>query len=47
VPLRSAPANGRRIVVRKMALPGVGWLAYATDPGGAIFGFMHPDPDAK
>lgn len=39
-------ANGGQIVVEKMPIPGVGWLAYCTDPGGAIFGVMHPDPEA-
>lgn len=40
-------AHGGQIVVPKMAIPGVGWLAYCTDPGGAIFGIMHDDPNAK
>lgn len=44
---KKVTANGGQIVVPKMAIPGVGWLAYGTDPGGAIFGFMHPDPNAQ
>jgi uncharacterized protein len=30
-----------------MAIPGVGWLAYAKDTEGNIFGFMQSDPAAK
>lgn len=28
------------------AIPGVGWLAYAKDPEGTIFGMMQSDPSA-
>ncbi len=38
---------GGTIVVPKMAIPGVGWLAYAKDPDGNPFGMMEPDADAK
>jgi predicted enzyme related to lactoylglutathione lyase len=34
------------IVVPKMAVPGVGWLAYAKDPDGNIFGMMQADTGA-
>lgn len=40
-------ANGGTIVVPKMAIPGVGWLAYFTDPTGNITGIMHADTNAK
>ena len=30
-----------------MAIPGVGWLAYAEDPAGNVFGIMEPDTSAK
>jgi uncharacterized protein len=40
-------ANGGTIVLPKMAVPGVGWLAYAKDTEGSIFGIMQPDPSAK
>ncbi|KAB2957416.1 MAG: VOC family protein [Thermoanaerobaculia bacterium] len=33
--------------VPKMAIPGVGWLAYVQDPDGNILGLMQPDPAAK
>ncbi|MBC7852270.1 MAG: VOC family protein [Pirellulaceae bacterium] len=35
------------IVVPKMAIPEVGYLAYAKDPAGVLFGIMHPDTAAK
>jgi predicted enzyme related to lactoylglutathione lyase len=34
-------------VVPRMAIPGVGWLAYANDSEGNIFGMMQPDTAAK
>lgn len=34
------------VVVPKMAVPGVGWLAYAKDPDGNIFGMMQADTSA-
>ena len=35
------------ICVPKMAIPGVGWLAYAQDPAGNVLGLMEPDTMAK
>ncbi len=34
------------IVVPKMAIPGIGWLAYAKDLDGNIFGMMQSDASA-
>jgi predicted enzyme related to lactoylglutathione lyase len=45
--LTEIPGKGGTVVVPKMAIPGVGWLAYAKDPEGNIFGFMQNDPAAK
>ena len=45
--LQSIPAQGGTIVMPKMPIPGVGWLAYAKDDQGNIFGMMQPDPAAK
>jgi predicted enzyme related to lactoylglutathione lyase len=39
-------ANNGQIVVPKMPIPGVGWLAYAKDTEGNIFGIMQRDPSA-
>jgi len=44
--VKKATANGGKNVVPRMPIPGVGWLAYCTDPGGNIFGMMQPDPAA-
>jgi hypothetical protein len=35
--------HGGQIVVPKMPIPGVGWLAYGTDTEGNVFGMMQPD----
>jgi len=38
---------GGRLAVPRMAIPGVGWLAYAADPEGNLFGVMQPDEAAR
>jgi predicted enzyme related to lactoylglutathione lyase len=43
----SVTASGGEVAVPKMAIPGVGWLAYGKDPEGNIFGMMQNDPTAK
>jgi hypothetical protein len=40
-------SNGGQNVVPKMAVPGVGWLAYCKDTEGNIFGIIQNDPSAK
>jgi hypothetical protein len=40
-------AHGGKVVVPKMAIPGVGWLAYFADPEGNITGIYTQDPSAK
>jgi predicted enzyme related to lactoylglutathione lyase len=37
---------GGLVVVPKMAIKGVGWLAYAKDSQGNVFGMMQRDPSA-
>jgi uncharacterized protein len=37
-------ANGGSIVLPKMAVQGVGYLAYCTDTEGNLFGIFQPDP---
>jgi predicted enzyme related to lactoylglutathione lyase len=39
--------NGGTIIQPKMAIPGVGYLAYFKDPDGNVFGLMKDDPNAK
>ena len=45
--LNKIEQRGGRICVQKMAIPNVGWLAYAADPAGNVFGIIEPDTDAK
>jgi len=45
--VKTIEANGGKIVVPKMPIPGVGWLAYFTDPDGNIHGIMEPDAAAR
>ena len=44
--LTRAVASGGSVAVPKMAIPGVGWLAYAKDTEGNVFGLMRADPAA-
>ncbi|NEU10486.1 VOC family protein [Flavihumibacter sp. R14] len=39
-------AAGGTIVVEKMAVPSIGWLAYFKDPDGNIHGLFQDDPSA-
>jgi predicted enzyme related to lactoylglutathione lyase len=45
--MAKAGSTGGTLVVPKMPIPGLGWLAYAKDTEGNIFGVMQPDPNAK
>jgi predicted enzyme related to lactoylglutathione lyase len=38
--------GGGVVCVPKMAVPGIGWLAYVKDPDGNIFGMMQADTNA-
>ena len=40
-------AAGGTIVMEKMAVPNTGWLAFATDFDGNIFGVYEEDPTAQ
>jgi hypothetical protein len=39
-------AAGGKIVVPRMAIPKIGWLAYCTDTEGNIFGIHQSDSSA-
>ena len=39
--------NGGKIVVPKMAIPGVGYLVYCQDTEGVMFGLMQADSSAS
>ena len=45
--IRTIENHGGKIVVPKMPVPGVGWLAYFTDPDNHIHGIMQNDANAK
>ena len=45
--LQRAVELGGTVAVPLMPIPGVGWLVYAKDPDGNIFGMMQNDPTAK
>jgi hypothetical protein len=40
-------ANGGTIIRPKMAIPGVGWVAYFKDPDGNVWGMMQGDSSAR
>jgi hypothetical protein len=45
--IKKIEQQGGTICVPKMAIAGVGWLAYAQDPAGNVFGVLEPDTNAK
>ena len=45
--LETVKKNGGTIALPKMAVPGVGWLAYCKDTDGNMLGIMQPDPAAR
>jgi uncharacterized protein len=40
--IKKIEESGGRICVPKMQIPNVGWLAYAEDPAGNVFGIIQP-----
>jgi predicted enzyme related to lactoylglutathione lyase len=40
-------ASGGSLALPRMAVPGVGWLAYCKDTEGYMIGLMQNDPNAK
>ena len=45
--IKKIELRGGKICVPKMAIPKIGWLTYAADPGGNVFGILQPDETAK
>lgn len=43
---RTITEKGGKVVAPKMAIPGVGYLAYCNDPEGNMFGIMQADASA-
>lgn len=44
--VNKAMTNGGSIALPKMAVPGIGWLAYIKDTEGNLFGVMQEDANA-
>ncbi len=44
---RAVERAGGAVVAPKMAIPGVGWVAYYRDPEQNVFGVMQSDPAAR
>ena len=45
--IKDIETRGGKICVPKMVIPKIGWLAYAQDPAGNVFGIIEPDTNAK
>ena len=45
--IKQIEEHGGKICVPKMGIPKVGWLAYAQDPAGNVFGIIEPDTNAR
>jgi predicted enzyme related to lactoylglutathione lyase len=45
--LEKALSLGGQLALAKIPIPGIGWLAYAKDTEGNIFGMMQNDQSAK
>ncbi len=45
--IKDIERRGGKICVPKMSIPKIGWLAYAQDPAGNVFGIIEPDNNAK
>ena len=44
--LANVKANGGKVIRPRMAVPGVGWMAYIKDTEGNVFGLMENDSEA-
>jgi predicted enzyme related to lactoylglutathione lyase len=45
--IKLVQANGGQVIMPKDEIPGVGWLAYVKEPGGAVLGLMQALPGAR
>src|SRR3977135_4496878 len=45
--IKKIEQRGGKICVPKMEIPNIGWLAYAEDPAGNLFGVIGPHSTAK
>jgi hypothetical protein len=45
--IKKVEKSGGKICAPKMAIPKIGWLAYAEDPAGNVFGIVEPATEPK
>lgn len=45
--VQTVQTKGGKLVIPKMAIPGIGYLAYCHDTEGNLFGMLQPDAGAK
>lgn len=45
--VQTVQAKGGKLVIPKMAIPGIGYLAYCQDTEGNLFGMLQADAGAK
>ena len=45
--VHKALAQGATLALPRMAVPGIGWLAYVHDPEGNLLGMIQPDSTAQ
>lgn len=45
--VQTVQAKGGKLVIPKMAIPGIGYLAYCHDTEGNLFGVLQPEAGAK
>jgi predicted enzyme related to lactoylglutathione lyase len=45
--LQKVEANDGQVIMPRSEIPGVGWLAYVKEPGGAVMGLMQAMPGAR
>ena len=45
--IKKIEQGGGKLCIPKMEIPKIGWLAYAEDPQGNVFGVLEPVPEMK
>ena len=45
--LKKVAANGGQVIMPKDEIPGVGWLSYVREPGGAVVGMIQSLPGGR
>jgi predicted enzyme related to lactoylglutathione lyase len=45
--IQTVQAKGGKLAIPKMAVPGIGYIAYCQDTEGNLFGMLQADANAK